>query len=142
MFKWIAAKWNQFRINRYLKARRNGQDHAKALRKGLLKPERALEILDNALDHQLANVGTMFFMGGRFRSNMNEDQLTLLMVTIVDLLPALPEAKQKETLDYLRGLRQHNWGCVRNAAINALKGDDDGQAAYVGRTCGTHCDDE
>ncbi len=62
-----------------------------------------------------------FRPGGGFTSDMDQDQLTTVMVALADLIPALPQDKQNEVEEELNQLANHSWGYVRGAACAALK---------------------
>lgn len=117
---WITSRFNQWRMNRWLTNLNAGMENSAALRKAWLKPEKALGILEYVLNGQLSTVGILTFSGGKFSSKMNQGQLALVMKSMVDLLPCLPETEQQRVKEKIEKLRDHNWGYVRSAAEYAL----------------------
>ena len=135
---WPVAKFHQWRINRYLNLRAHGYLHEAALKKARLSADTALRILSGILNQNLNSVGFIEYKGGKLSSNMDQDQLTLVLVSLADLTPVLPVEKKKEVTDIINKLIDHSWGFVRRAAAtarSALNGGSDDLRSYGANAC-------
>lgn len=120
LFLWPVAKWDQWRINRWLGGRQDGKSNEEALKSAWMSAGRAYRVLMCSLGVNIAGVGVLRYGGGRLSPVASLDQTAVLMAALALLYPALPPANQKTVLDlFVKGL-DHDWGYVRRAAQTAL----------------------
>lgn len=118
-----ADRYDQWRINRWLRLRRAGVPLDRALRKAWLSPGSALAILNRCLDGNLETVGLIYHhrSGLRFRTAMNENQLADLLAAMLDLSVALPDDDRRATWSRVSALGDDDRGFVRRAALVATR---------------------
>ncbi len=118
-FRWMVAKFDQRRLNKWLYLRLEGKSNEVALKAAWLSPERTLRLLDNCLYGNMATVGIMTLSKGTFSSSM--DQTELLFKALAYIHSALCYPQQKKLVEWFETMLDHNWGYVRRSATTALK---------------------
>jgi hypothetical protein len=117
----ITDRWACWRINRWLRLRREGVDRIEALGRSLLTADVALLILDVGLGGGLSQVGIATARGGSIRISHDFGQITLLLKGLADLSPVLPVEQRKMIAALIGVNRVHDWGGVRNGADAAYE---------------------
>lgn len=118
---WPVAKFDQWRLNRWLRMRQEGRPNETALKQVWLSAGRAYKVLIGTLSGNMSRVGVLHVgRTGGFSVPSSFDQMTAVLAALALLYPALPPANQKTVLDlFVKGL-DHDWGYVRRAAQTAL----------------------